>query len=490
MKLSNVSYNRVVKNNLQRAVIRYVVVVGAVFLVTIFFRRIHVNNPTTVALTFLLAVLIVSTVWGLRVSVFMAVVATLAFNYYFLPPIGTFTIADPQNWVALFAFLVTAVIASQLSARARREALNANERRHDVERLYSFSQKLLTSDNVVELLNLLPRYIVDAFGVKAAAISLPDRGDVYRSTPDIGSLDSHDLQLVCSRGEPRIDSQRQLAFMPLRMGLRTVGSLGVSGSQLSRQTLDAMSSLIAIAIERVRAVENLSRTEAARESEQLRSVLLDSVTHEFRTPLTAIKASVTSLLSGSELAPEQKRELLTVINEESDRLNRLVGEAAEMAQLDANKVELKLGPHSIREALDAAIEGSRNILGTHPIEIRLPGDLPKVRMDEARIKEVLMQLLENAAKYSPADAPIQITGEVRNRQLMTSVSDRGAGIDDFEQALIFDKFYRGRNQRMTVQGTGMGLAIAKAIIEAHHGTIGVTSQLGHGSVFYFTLPVA
>jgi len=487
--LSNVSYNRVVKNNLQRAVIRYVVVVGAVFLVTIFFRRIHVNNPTTVALTFLLAVLIVSTVWGLRVSVFMAVVATLAFNYYFLPPIGTFTIADPQNWVALFAFLVTAVIASQLSARARREALNANERRHDVERLYSFSQKLLTSDNVVELLNLLPRYIVDAFGVKAAAISLPDRGDVYRSTPDIGSLDSHDLQLVCSRGEPRIDSQKQLAFMPLRMGLRTVGSLGVSGSQLSRQTLDAMSSLIAIAIERVRAVENLSRTEAARESEQLRSVLLDSVTHEFRTPLTAIKASVTSLLSGSELAPEQKRELLTVINEESDRLNRLVGEAAEMAQLDANKVELELGPHAIREALDAAIEGSRNILGTHPIEIRLPGDLPKVRMDEARIKEVLMHLLENAAKYSPADAPIQITGEVRNRQLMTSVSDRGAGIDDFEQALIFDKFYRGRNQRMTVQGTGMGLAIAKAIIEAHHGTIGVTSQPGHGSVFYFTLPL-
>jgi len=490
MKLSNVSYNRVVKNNLRRAAIRYVAAVGAVFLITILFRRIHVNNPTTVALTFLLTVLIVSTVWGLRVSVFMAVVATLTFNFYFLPPVGTFTIADPQNWVALFAFLVTAVIASQLSARARREALNANERRHDVERLYSFSQKLLTSDNVVELLNLLPRYIVDAFGVKAAAISLPDRGDVYRSTPDIGSLDSHDLQLVCSRGEPRIDSQRQLAFMPLRMGLRTVGSLGVSGSQLSRQTLDAMSSLIAIAIERVRAVENLSRTEAARESEQLRSVLLDSVTHEFRTPLTAIKASVTSLLSGSELAPEQKRELLTVINEESDRLNRLVGEAAEMAQLDANKVELKLGPHSIREALDAAIEGSRNILGTHPIEIRLPGDLPKVRMDEARIKEVLMQLLENAAKYSPADAPIQITGEVRNRQLMTSVSDRGAGIDDFEQALIFDKFYRGRNQRMTVQGTGMGLAIAKAIIEAHHGTIGVTSQLGHGSVFYFTLPVA
>jgi two-component system, OmpR family, sensor histidine kinase KdpD len=479
-----------VKDALSKTILRYVGSAAVIFLVVFAYRAIHVGNPTTVALTFLLTVLIVSTVWGLRASVFTAVVATLAFNFYFLPPIGTFTIADPQNWVALFAFLVTAVIASQLSARARREALNANERRRDVERLYAFSQKLLTSDNVVELLNVLPRYIVDAFDVKAAAISLPDRLDVYRSGPEVAGLEAHDLQLVCSRGEARIDSQRKLAFMPLRMGLRTVGSLGVSGSRLSRETLDAMSSLIAIAIERVRAVENLSRTEAARESEQLRSVLLDSVTHEFRTPLTAIKASVTSLLSSPQLDAAQEQELLTVINEESDRLNRLVGEAAEMAQLDANKVELRLAPHAMREALEAAIEGSRKVLGTHPVEIRLPGDLPLARMDEARIKEVLMHLLENAAKYSPPEAPIQITGEARNRMLMTSVSDRGAGIDDFEQSLIFDKFYRGRNQRMAVQGTGMGLAIAKAIVEAHGGTIGVTSQLGHGSVFYFTLHVA
>jgi two-component system sensor histidine kinase KdpD len=479
-----------VKDALSQTIFRYVASAAAVFLVVFVYRAIHVSNPTTVALTFLLTVLIVSTVWGLRTSVFTAAVATLAFNFYFLPPVGNFTIADPQNWVALFAFLVTAVIASQLSARARREAFNANERRREVERLYAFSQKLLTSDNVVELLNVLPRYIVDAFGVKAAAISLPDRPDVYRSSPAIGGLEAHNLQLVCSRGEPRLDSQKRLAFMPLRMGVRSVGSLGVSGSRLSRETLDAMSSLIAIAIERVRAVENLSRTEAARESEQLRSVLLDSVTHEFRTPLTAIKASVTSLLSSSELDKAQEQELLTVINEESDRLNRLVGEAAEMAQLDANKVELHLAPQPIRDALDAAIEGSKTLLGTHPVEIRLPGDLPLVRMDEARIREVLMHLLENAAKYSPAEAPIQITGEARNRMLMTSVSDRGAGIDDFEQALIFDKFYRGRNQRMTVQGTGMGLAIAKAIVEAHGGTIGVTSQLGHGSVFYFTLPLA
>jgi len=486
--LSNVGYNRHVSSSLTKLVLRCLAASVAVAVVVFVYREIRVN-PTTVALTFLLTVLIVSTLWGLREAVFTALVATLAFNYYFLPPVGTFTIADPQNWVALFAFLVTAVVASELSQRAQREARNANERRRDVERLYGFSQQLLSSDNVVELLNAMPRYIVDNFSVRSAAISLPNRPDVYRSGPEMDGLDATDLQLVCARGEPRLEPQRRLAFMPLRMGVRTVGSMGIAGGPLSRETLEAMSSLIAIAIERARALENLGRTEAARESEQLRSVLLDAVTHEFRTPLTAIKASVTSLLSSQPLDGQQRSELLTVIDEESDRLNRLVGEAAEMAQLDANKVELHREPHSMREAVEAAVEASRQVLGKHPVEIRLPDNLPPVRMDVVRIREVLVQLLENAAKYSPPDSPIHLTGEVRNRQVMTSVADRGPGIDDFEQALIFDKFYRGRNHRLQVQGTGMGLAIAKAIVEAHGGTIGVTSQLGHGSVFYFTLPV-
>jgi len=158
--------------------------------------------------------------------------------------------------------------------------------------------------------------------------------------------------------------------------------------------------------------------------------------------------------------------------------------------LDANKVELNLEPHAMREAVEEALEESRQTLGQHKVEVRLPDDLPRVRMDLARIKEVLMHLLENAAKYSSPESPIHLTAEVKNRMLTTSVADRGPGIDDFEQGLIFEKFYRGRDRRLQVQGTGMGLAIAKAIVEAHRGKIGVTSQLGHGSVFYFSLPVA
>jgi two-component system sensor histidine kinase KdpD len=478
-----------VQQPVQKAV-RYLISAVVVFAIVLAYHELIRVNPTTVALTFLLAVLVVSTVWGLRYAVFLAVIATLAFNYFFLPPVHTFTIADPQNWAALFAFLATAVIASQLSERARREALNANQRRREVERLYAFSQQLLSTDRLAELLNAIPRYIAECFGVKAAAIWLPTRPDVYRSGSDIGGLETHDLQVVCSRGEPKFDPQNQISFVPLRMGVRVVGSFGISGATFSRETLEAMSGLIATAVERAGAIEKLGRAEAARESEQLRSVLLDSVTHEFRTPLTAIKASATSMLSNPALDEEQRRELLTVINEESDRLNRLVGEAAEMAQLDANKVELHLEAHRIQAVVEHALKECKPLLGQHPVEVHIAADLPPARMDVARISEVLTHLLENAAKYSSPDCLIHITAEVKNRMLMTSVADRGPGIDDFEQSLIFDKFYRGRDQRMQIQGTGMGLAIAKAIVEAHGGQIGVTSQRGHGSVFYFTLPLA
>lgn len=452
------------------------------------YRWFHLN-PTTIALAFLLGVLGVSASWGLRQAAFMSVIAALAFNYFFLPPVGTFTIADPQNWVALFAFLVTAVTASELSERARRGTRSAVERQQELERLYAFSQLLLSSDSPAELLNLIPRYIVESFGIRSAAISLSSRSDIYRSGPTIDGLESHDLQLVCLRGEPKFDADHQRAFMPLRMGMRVVGSMGVSGSELSRQTLEAIGSLVAIAVERAGAVEKLSRAEAARESEQLRSVLLDSVTHEFRTPLTAIKASVTSLLGTASHSPEETQELLTIINEESDRLNRLIGEAAEMAQLDANKVEFRFASAPIANVVEQALDELKQLLVQHPVDVRIPAGLPNARMDAARIKEVLVHLLENGAKYSPAGAPIRLTAEVKDQTLTINIADCGPGIDDFEQSLVFEKFYRGRNQRVQVHGTGMGLAICKAIVEAHGGRLGVTSQLGHGSVFYFSLPV-
>lgn len=475
---------------LGQTVLRFIASLAAVLAIVLTYRHVVLVNPTTVALTFLLAVLIISATWGLKYAVVTALVATSAFNYFFLPPVGTFTIADTQNWVALFVFLVTAIIASHLAERARREASDATRRRHEVERLYAFSQQLLVAENVVGLLNVLSQLVVDSFACDTAALFVAGRGNIYRSSATSRELAAEQLRVCAARGEPFVDPGKRLRYVPLRLGVRSVGSIGVSGGALSRETLEAIGSLIAIAIERAGAVEKLGRAEAAREGEKLRSALLDSVTHEFRTPLTSIKASVTGLLSGARLDDSQRKELLTIIDEESDRLDHLVGEAAQMAQLDANQIELHREPHRIQEAIERAVEESRKPLAGHPVEVAVPDDLPAVRFDLDRIKDVLNQLLENAGKYSPPDAPVRISAEKRGAYVAVNVADRGPGIDDFEQSLIFDKFYRGKDQRYSVQGTGMGLSIAKAIVEAHGGTISVTSQLGHGSVFSFTLPYA
>ncbi len=462
----------------------FVIAAGIPFLLH---RFLHVS-ATTAALALVLAILAVSTIWGMVVSVSMSIVATIAFVYYFLERAQKLTIYSAENWVTLSTFLVVSILASHLSSRARQQAEVASGRRRDIEKLYSFSRTMLESGNVIELLNRIPAQIVEVFEVGAAALLLAEKQKVYRSGPVVPHLDLESLKSVVAREELVIDSAHSVSFVPVKLGTRSIGSLGISGTILSRGTLEALGTLVAVAMERARAVEQLGQTEASREGERLRTALLDSVTHALRTPLTSIKGAVTNLLSNESLDRSQKRELLTVIDEESDRLNRLVGEAAEMSQLDAGTVDLKIEPHSIDELIAAALLYCRTSFGNRQVEVRVAPNLPRVRVDLPRASEVLIQLLENANQYSPADRPIKITAEQAGDYVATSVADSGGGIEGPEQDLIFEKFYRGRDQRYSVQGTGMGLPIAKAIVEAHGGAISLTSQHGHGSVFTFTLP--
>ena len=471
---------------------RYAASAAVVAALVGFCRVVHAN-ASTAGFAFLLAVLVVSANWGLRCAIFLSVLATLAYNFFFLPPFGTFTIADPQNWIALFTFLITAVIASQLAERARREAENSNAHRRELEQLYAFSQQLLTADNVLELVNMIPGKVVEIFEASSAALfSVHSKSKkVYYSGLDAQELISgEELQRVSSRGEPVYDDKRYLRIRPLRIGLRSLGALAIAGAELPTKSLEAIGSMVGIAIERAGAVEQLAHSEAGRESERLRSILLDSVTHDFRTPLTAIKASAQSLLGDAQLDEASRVELLTVINEESDRLDRLVGEAAEMSQLDAHAVELELKPQPILEAIAAAVDTNQKALARHEVRLDASEDLPLVTMDLRRVQEIVSQLLDNAAKYSPPGTRITITAEVQGNMMVTSVADQGPGIEAVDQSMVFDKFYRGLNQRRSIQGTGMGLAIAKAIVEAHGGTISLTTQPGRGSVFSFTLPLA
>ena len=295
----------------------------------------------------------------------MAVAATAAFNFFFLPPVGTFTIADPQNWVALFAFLVTALVASNLAERARREAEGAKQRRREVERLYGLSQRLLASENVLELLNALPLYVQETFSVGAwwPWRRIIPRFIVLRSMPC--SKRACCVRRCCAANRSR---KAGVSYVPLRLGNAHRGSARRDRRRTFAGNLDALGSLAGLAIERARALEALSKNRAEQEHERLRSALLDSVTHEFRTPLTSIKASVTTLLSGTALDDKGRSELLTVIDEETDRLNRLVGEAAEMAQLDAGMFKLDLQPHAIRMRSNRRCRTRRSSLENHPVE--------------------------------------------------------------------------------------------------------------------------
>lgn len=469
--------------------LRYSISTAAIAaIVAVYVRWAHFNEMT-VALTFLMVILLAAANWGLRHAVYLSILSAVALNFFFLPPVHAFTIGDSRNWIALLAFLLTGIIASQLAERARREARMSQSRQQDAERLYEFSQQMLVTGNVIDLLNNLPQMIAATFNLASTAVYLREKDRVYRSNPNSMDITAAELRDTAFTRDHRTDVSRSITLSPILLGTQPIGAVGITGVGPSPEALDAVCGLAAIAIERVGAMETLTRVEASRESERLRNALLDAVAHELRTPLTSITAAITTLRSNPLLDPDQRGEMMQVIEEEAERLNRLVGQAMEMAALDAHDIKLDMQMHSIREAVDLAVQAIQPQLRAHPLDIRLPDSLPLVEMDLERIGKVIQHLLENAAKYSAEGSPIFISAELSKDRLMTSIADRGAGIDDFERMMVFDKFYRGQGQRYRVQGTGMGLAIAKAIVEAHGGSIEVTSQPGQGSVFSFYLPV-
>jgi two-component system sensor histidine kinase KdpD len=456
-------------------------------IVAVYHLWLHANS-TTVALTLLMLVLFLAARWGLRYAVATSIVATVGYNYYFLPPIGTLTINDPQNWLALFSLLVVSVVGSRLSERAREEAEDARVRQRELEVLYGLSRELLQTENVASLLNAISPAIMMVTRANAVVLFLLDGDRRYMAGDDsLITMDDIGLRQL-AQTLPAPDRVGMEARVPLRVGVRPRGLLLISGAALSIETLEAIGGLISVSIDREHALEEVSRGEAAKESERLRSLMIDSITHELRTPLTAIKAAASTLLLPKSLDAEGQRELLTVIDEESDRLNRLVSEAVEMAQLDTQEVHMTFAPVSVKELVEQAMENCSSLLEGRELKVNVP-KLPPVMADRDFITKVLTNLIENATKYSSAGRPIFISADRRGEMASISVADRGMGIDLSEQGLIFERFYRASVPGQQTSGTGMGLAISRAIIEAHRGTLSVTSQLGEGSVFSFTLPV-
>jgi two-component system, OmpR family, sensor histidine kinase KdpD len=349
----------------------YVAGLASISLITLFYLRVASVNATTVGFTFLLAILSASALWGLGVSAAMSVAATLAFDYFYLPPTGSLNIADTQDSVALLTFLVTSVLGSSLAAHARRQALEANLRRREVEQLYDLSQRMSGAATLSHLAQATPQNIVESFGLSAAAVFLCDRDEVYRTGTNSTELDSVRMKAAAEGQDVRVEGESLLSFAPLRLGSKVIGSVGISGPAFSATALRALGGLIAVSIERANAIERMAKMAALRESEQFKSVLLDAITHDFRTPLTCIKSSVTGLLGDLEFDAAQKKEMLTVIDEECDRINQLLDKASEMARLECNEVRLKLAPHSVGELISAAVADCKAISRSRPMRFEI-----------------------------------------------------------------------------------------------------------------------
>ncbi len=442
-------------------------------------------NPTTVAVTLLLAVLGISAFWGLAEALVGSVVGVLGFNYFFLPPVGTFTVADPQNWVALAAFLVTAVTASQLGERARRRAAEADARRRESEQLYELGQAMMPGGSPAHTIRQFVLKAPQVLGCAGAAFYYRQTEETVRSGQETKAVSDAELAAAANAEDVWLEETRALALAPVLFGGRSLGSLALVGTTASAHILRSIAHLAAISIEKARALEEASHAEAARQSEALKAALLDSLAHDIKTPLTSIKAAVTSLLGSA--GPEQ-HELLTIIDEEADRLNRLAAEVIEMARIEAGKLHLEKEPVDAAELIAEALRAFAAPLQERPVTVDIASGLPLAHADREFMVQVVKQFIENALKYTPAGSPLRVSAQAKSGKIVIGVGDRGAGIEENERLRIFDKFYRGRRHRFEVMGTGMGLAIAKGIVEAHGERIWVESEPGQGSVFCFTLP--
>ena len=275
----------------------------------------------------------------------------------------------------------------------------------------------------------------------------------------------------------------------LMLGMRPVGALGWRPAQLSHEVAAAVSAQVAIVLARSIAIEATARMEAAREGERLRTALIDSLTHELRTPLTSIRAAATTLLEAKGLDEAGRQDLAAIVDEEAARLDSLIGEAVEMAEIDANVVEVQLAPQHPRALLEQAVEESRKILATHRWTIAVEGGDEPAWFDPHLLGRVLRHLLENAAIYTRPGSRITLSSRRAGERLEFCVEDNGPGIDALDLPLIFEKFYRGKQGAITGKGSGMGLAITRAILAAHGGGIDATSQLGQGTSFRFWVPL-
>ena len=458
-------------------------------------------------LIFLTAIVAVAVRFGLLPSLLASVASSLSYNFFFLPPIYTFTITDPTNVVAFVFFTLVGIIVSSVAARGRTQARAAMERARTTESLYSFSRKLAGTGTLDDVLWATAYQTALMLKVRVMLL-LPEGGSIAVKVgyPPEDILDDADLAAAkwafendrsAGRGSDTLPGAKRL-FLPMRTGRGAIGVMGIDSDKPGplftpdqRRLLDALRDQGALAIERVKLVEEMDRVERAAETERLRSALLTSISHDLKTPLAAVLGAAETLRDlGERLADGEKADLLSTIIDELERLNRFIANLLDMTKLESGAIAPNVALHDLGEIVGSALRRAGRILSRHNVELTLAPDLPMLELDAVLFEQVLFNLLDNAAKYAPPETMIRIQGWRSGDSVCLRVLDEGSGIAATDLKHIFDKFYRAQKTDQVRAGTGLGLAISRGFVEAMHGTIvGANRTDRTGAAFTISLPI-
>lgn len=489
----------------------YLVTFGGVAVVTAFYSVVFpAVGPATIALSLLLVVLTTSIISGLTFGIISSILSVFSYYYLFLYN-GKFLVSEAQSWIDFSVFLVTAVITSQLSSALRKRAYEAESRREEVLKLYQLSKEILATSDSVTAVSSIAKQVKEIFKFKYCAIFLQeennddwqkldarsDSSSIRTFTPlkqivdEVNTTNEPVSSTYISKNKKSIKKPtNKTLYIPIKVADSVKGVMVLVSDMPERATIDAIVGLVALALERAHFLQEVSRAEALCESDKLKTAILASVSHSLRTPLTSIRASVDNLLQDDiEWEKDMLKEFHLIISEETYRLTKIVRNLLEMARIEGDSVKPNKQFIPLKEIVEEVLERCSVVTRNHKVIVDIADKLPEIQVDIAMIAEVLTNLVENAAKYSPEGKEIKITALEKNKEIIIAVKDQGIGIPASDLSHVFDKFFRG-SQSQYCEGTGMGLAIAKGIIEVHNGKIWVEAEEGKTTTFYFSLPLA
>jgi two-component system sensor histidine kinase KdpD len=462
----------------------YAAGLAAVALVTLIGFRLHLNVSTIGSLYFLIVV-IVAVVWGFWEASITSLIAVNCLNYYFIPPVFTFRVSDPEDWVALATFEISALIVSRLSARVQGQARAEARQRSQVQKLYELSRRILFLDRRQTIGPQIVSLVQETFRTESVALFDATLARLDATGARAGELEQLARSAYFQDGA--VAGSGGASAHALRLGSKPVGAIAFGGPELDRPTIVAVASLAAIALERARSFEKESRAEAARQTEQLRTAVLDALAHAFKTPLTAILTASSGLLDAGRLSPDDA-ELAALIDEQAEHLNRMTTELLQMARIDAAEVRLRRDRLSVLTLIEDAVAQYREQLQGRRVEVSDAGSSLEVQGDREILTTALGQFIDNASRYSTPGSPISVSAGEELGEIVVSVHNEGPPIRPADRERIFERFYRAEESRHRAPGTGLGLSIVKKAAEAHGGRAWVVSEESTGTTFFLALP--